>query len=339
MAGGVLIEQRVVIKKFLTTDRTVIRHQGHLAEAARALVHGDSGPQGLLPLRGVDLPDLAVPDDEVEVLHHRAAADEGHGCVDHAVDAVPEGGGEDLLRGDVGDEGDALGGAAAPTAPDMVLGQADGQVRAQAVGVVQALQVQGVEDVTAPVEGVQMFPPPVHGMAVAGDADGGEDGVPELVHALVPAQTGEDLLRPTGDGHGGHAPGEGVGHLEAVVLPEGLAAGALGAGDAVLVHAQEVLRVCGGDVERGRAGLGALVEKHPLPLGHGVEDLVRRVEVALPGEDVVPPAHDHFPAPGGVGRFRAHPGEGGALHRGGDHQVLPFLDVQAHLDQEAGVFL
>mgnify|MGYP002508862783 CR=1 FL=1 len=44
---------------------------------------------------------------------HLGRREGAHLRVDHAVDAVPEGGGEDLLRGDVGDEGDALGGAAA----------------------------------------------------------------------------------------------------------------------------------------------------------------------------------------------------------------------------------
>ena len=117
------------------------------------------------------------------------------------------------------------------------VGQTDGEIRAQAVGVVEALQVQGVELVHPILQRRQVMPPALHGPAVAVDPDGGKDGVPELGHRRVRLQTRKGLLGPGGDGHAGHAPGEAVGHLQAVELLQGGVGAPLAADNAVRGHA------------------------------------------------------------------------------------------------------
>ena len=221
----------------------------------------------------------------------------------------------------------------------MVLRQLHRQVRAQGVGVTEGLEVQGVHLLQPLCQGVQVGPPLLHAPAVSADADGGEDGVPEPLHGLVLRHIGEHPLRPAGDGDGGDAPGEAAAHLEPVELLEGLAAGLLGPDNPLCVHALEILRVRGGDGQIRRPLPGVVVEKVLPPLRHGVEDLILSVEILHPGQGIVGPVHHHLFAAHGVGVLRAHPGEEGALHRGGDDQPLALLDVQSHPDQKPGVFL
>ena len=76
----------------------------------------------------------------------------------------------------------------------------------------------------------------------------------------------------------------------------------------------------------------------PPPEGHRVENLLRGVEVFHPGHGVVGPIHHHLAAAGLVGLLRAQAGEGGALHRGGNHHPLAGIGVQPDPHQEAGVF-
>ena len=74
-----------------------------------------------------------------------------------------------------------------------------------------------------------------------------------------------------------------------------------GADKASGVDALEILRIRRGDGEVGRALAGVVVEEVPLPVGDLVKDGVVGVEIALAGEKVVLPAHDHLAAAGGVG--------------------------------------
>ena len=339
VAGGVLIEQGIVEQQLLIADGAVIGHQSHLAEVGRALVQGGLRLQLLLAHLGVDLDDPALPDDKMEVLHQIAAQHQRHGGVDHAVDAVFKRRGKNFLGGHVGDKMDAGPARAVTAAPDVVLRQADGEIGAQTVGIMEALQTQGVELVNANLQGIQMLFPALHRLAVAGDPDGGEDGVPQLRHSLLLRAVREDLLRPAGYGNGPDGPGEGVGHLQLAVLLQGGAAGTGGAHQTVLLHTLEDLRVRPADVQESRALLCIVRGKPDPPLRHGVKHIVRRVEVLLPGQQLIAPGHDDLPASGGVGGFGAHPGEPGAVHRAGDDQILPLLDIDAHLNQELRVFL
>ena len=198
-------------------------------------------------------------------------------------------------------------------------------------------KAQLVELCRPALDGVHVGLPALHSLAVPLDADSLQDGVPELIHGLVLRDPGEDGLRPGGDGDGGDAPGDAVAHLLAVEGVQRQAPGPVGPGQAVGVHAPQGLGVPGGDGEIRRALQGIVVEEVPPPEGDLVKDGVVRVEVAQPLQLVIPPVHHHFPAAGGVGLLRAHPGEPRAVHRGGDDEGLALLDVEAHPDQKLGV--
>ena len=51
------------------------------------------------------------------------------------------------------------------------------------------------------------------------------------------------------------------------------------------------------------------------------------------------PVHHHLPAACIVGRRGAQAGKKGALHRAGDDQGLALLHMEAHLNEELGIFL
>ena len=262
---------------------------------------------------------------------------QGQGGVDHAVDAVPQGGGEDLLRGHIGDEEGACLAVGAAAGPEVILRQTDGEVRAEAVGIVEGGQAQLVELLRPALDGLHVLLPALHGPAVPLDADGLQDGVPELVHGLLLGDAGEDGPGPGGDGEGGNAPGDAVAHLLAVEGVQRQAPGPVGPGQAVRVHAPQGLGVPGGEGEVGRALQGVVIEEVPPPEGDLVEDGVVRVEVTEAVQLVIPPVHHHFPAAGGIGLLRAHPGKPRAVHRRGDDEGLALLDVEAHADQEPGI--
>ena len=284
------------------------------------------------------LHDLAVLHHEAELVDDGAVVHQGHGGVHHAVDAGLQGRGKQLLRGDVGDILLAGQGDIVARLPDVTLGQFHRQIGAKRVCIMQGFEVQGVQLLHPLMEGGEVVFPLLHRFAVAADADGLENGVPQLFHGFVFAILREHGLRPAGDGNGGDAPGEAAAHLQAVKVLQRLAAGLLGADDALGVHALEIFRVGGGDGEIRRALQGVVVEEVAAPQGHLVKDLVIGLEVLHPGHGVVVPVHDHFLAAGVVGLLGAHPGEPGALHRRGNHQALALLDIQSHPHQEAGVF-
>jgi len=205
-------------------------------------------------------------------------------------------------------------------------------------GIVEALQVQAVEPVHVALQAGQVLPPAVHSGAGAVHPDGLENGLPELFHRLILRAAGKDLPGPGGDGDGADAPGDGIAHGQLPVLPEGLAAGALGAGNPVRIHAHQILRIPGGDMEEGRALAGVAVIELRLPGRETVKDAVLRMEVFLPRQLVVTPTHDHLPAAGGIGGPGAQPGEPRAVYRRADHQRLSLLDVDAYLYQQFCVF-
>ena len=338
MAGGVLVEEGVVEEGLLVGDGAVIGHQGDLAEIGGALVHADGALEEFLALAGVDLGDLAVPEHHVEIVDDVAVVHQGHGGIDHAVGPGLQRSGKDLLRGDVGDIGKASQGHVIAGLPDVALRQLHGEVRAQGVGVVEGLEIQGVELFHPLGQGIKVSLPALHGLAVPADAHTTEDGVPEFVHSRLAVLPREDPLRPAGDGDGGNAPGEAAAHLQPVKFLQGLAAGLLGAHQAAGVHPLEVLRVRGGDGQVRRPFLGVVIEEVAPPQGHRVEDVLGSVEVLHPDHGVVVPIHDHLPAANVIGLLSAHAGKEGALYRAGDHQGLAPLYIKAHPHQKAGIF-
>ena len=196
MAGGVLVKERVVEQEALVGNGAVVRNKRDLAEIRGALVHGDGGSEELLAPVGAAVNDPAVPDRKADAVDDVSVVHERHRGADRAVDAGFERSGEDLLRGHVGDK--ALPGRTHGAAgrPQVRFRQLDRKVGAEGIGVVQGLEVQGVERVPAPLKRRQMLLPAFDRPAVAADAHGGKDRVPELRLRVVRIQSGKDLLRP-----------------------------------------------------------------------------------------------------------------------------------------------
>ena len=339
VAGGVLVKQGVVEQNARVADGGVIGHQGHLPQVGGALVHGDGVFQHLFPLFRVDVHDLPAPEVQIEVPHQVAVQGQGQGGVHPALHPVPPGGGEDLLRGHVGHELHPGGGGLAASHPHVPFRQGDGQVGAQGVGIAQGLEVVVVEDPGPAGGGLHMGPPPLHSLAVPGDAAHGEDGLPQRVDGVLPLFVREHLLRPGPGGVGADGPLEAAGAHGVEIGPGGLGAGALPVLDAHGVHPLEHLRVRADDGQGGRALGQQPVEFSLLIVGEFGKHRPVRLQIALAGDEVVRPLHQHVPGAAIQGGSHAQPGQGSAFHRGGDAGGLPGLEVHAHLHQQMGVFV
>ena len=201
----------------------------------------------------------------------------------------------------------------------------------------QRLQAQGVELLLAPSQHGDVLLPVLHAAAVAGDAHGLENGVPELLHGLLLRHAGEHLLCPGGDGNGGDAPGEAAAHLQAVILLQRLTAHPQSAHTAVGIHALEMLRILGINGQIGSAGLGIIIEKMLPPPGHLVKHGVVGSEELLPRQIVVVPVHHHLAAAHIIGRRGTQASKKCALHGAGDDKGLPLLHMKPHFNEEPGV--
>lgn len=182
-----------------------------------------------------------------------------------------------------------------------------------------------------------MLPPALDRLTVAGDPDGLQNGVPQLVHGLLLGAVRKHLSGPAWHRHGADGPGDGVGHGGLAVLRDLGGPGLPHADKPLGVHVGHQLRVAGVDVEEARALPGQAHQQVRLPLGVLVKGLVGGPQGALVTDDLVAPAHGHLPAAGVVGGLHAHAGKPGAVHRTVDEQLLARLDVDAHLYQQTGV--
>ena len=315
MAGSVFVKQGVVEQNLLIGNGAVIGDQSHFSEVAGALVYTDGGFQEFLTLFGVGFHDLAVPDDEVELVDDVATVHQRHGGIDHAVNAGFQRGGENFLRGHIGHEFHTVFHHGVAGGPEMVLRQLDGEVSAQRVGVVEILEVILVQQVLPAAQGIQMLTPGGNGGAVSLNADGAENGIPQLFRGLILRQFREYGGGPGGNGHRGDAPREAVAHLEPV---KGLAehgTGFLRPDQPVGVHALQRFRIAGGNGQIGGSHFRIAGEKLFAPLRRVIENGGVRPEELLPTKIVVTPVHDDLPAACVIGRVSTQPGEGGALHR------------------------
>ena len=230
--------------------------------------------------------DPAVLDDKVEVFNDVAVVHERQGCVNDAVNAVSERGGEDLLRRHIGDERKACAAGVVAAGPDVRLGKLDVETCAEGVLVIERGEVKIVELCDAAFEQRHMLMPARDRVTLAADADGGEDRVPELVHRLLLGKLGEDLLRPARNGDGRDTPGIHVRH-HCVVESGDLVIAAICARDAVGVHAAQHLGIASRDAEIRCALGGVAVEKFLLSERERVKDGIVRAQEALAAQIVV----------------------------------------------------
>ena len=137
------------------------------------------------------LHDFSVPDDKVEFVDDVSVIHQRHGGVDHAVDAGFQRRGENFLRRHIGYKLHAVFHHGVARRPQVVFRELDGQVGAEAVGIVQILEVIAVQQVLAAGQRFQMAAPGVHGGAIPLNADRFENGLPQPLHGLVLRQIRE----------------------------------------------------------------------------------------------------------------------------------------------------
>ena len=104
----------------------------------------------------------------------------------------------------------------------------------------QGFKVQPVELFLAAGKGIQMGLPLFGSVAFAVNAHGFKNGIPKLFHSFLFGAVGEDTLGPGGDGNRSDAPGETVGHLQAVKSFQCFALCLLGADEAYTITAAAI---------------------------------------------------------------------------------------------------
>lgn len=202
-----------------------------------------------------------------------------------------------------------------------------------------ALEVEGVHLVLQVGQTVEVGLPLADGVAARHPADV-EDELPELLDGGSLVQLREDLLRPGGAGHGGDGPLDAVVH--GVLPPRGheLALRSVHTADLRAVQTGVDLGVVGKEVEDADAALALGVVQIAAQLirfevGQGF--LAAQLHPAA-GDLVVAPVHQHVTGAGLVGAAHAQTGQRGGLEAAVDDEGLARLGVDAHPDDEIGVF-
>ena len=328
VAGGVLVEQRVVEQQPAGRDRRGIRHQRHLAETARALVRVQHLRQHVAAFAGGRVDDTALLETHRNVLDQRALVGERLGAGDMAGDAVLVRRGEHLFRRDVRIADDAVLGRRGAAFPLMVVGEADGQVGAGTDEAQRRIALV-VQELGAGMQRLVVLAPGGDRIDEV-DARGGEDRIPEFRHRDFFGLVREDGACPCRRREGGNRPVDVEAGDQFQRRHVGLGAGAVGARHFVGILTGEQRRVFAGDGEPRRAvaegGRHAVEE----PARGDVETAVRRVAIAHQRRLLVREQRRHQRGAGLVGVLGDPPHQRQGVERRGHHQFLARLQAEAN---------
>ena len=202
-----------------------------------------------------------------------------------------------------------------------------------------ALQIKSIHLLAQTGQTVQMCLPLVDGVTTGHAADI-KDELPQLLDGGIRIQLGEHLLCPGGAGHGGDGPLDAVVHGVLPPRSHEPALRSVHTADLRAVQTGVDLRVVGKDVEDADAALALGVVEIAAQLirfevGQGF--LAAQLHPAA-GDFVVAPVHQHVPGTGLVGTAHAQTGQRGGLEAAVDDKGLARLGVDAHADDEVGVF-
>ena len=147
MACCVFIQQRLHEQQPCLCQRRIALHKCHFAQITAAFVRVQQGLERIVPLFGIEIHHLAVAEGETEAIHHRAIQHQRAACLDCAVDAEFVRAGGYLRRRDVRKIHVRRVITAHGADPQHARLKADGDIRADAIGVVDAVDVLAIEDV------------------------------------------------------------------------------------------------------------------------------------------------------------------------------------------------
>ena len=105
------------------------------------------------------------------------------------------------------------------------------------------------------------------------------------------------------------------------------------------IHTLEVFGVRSGDCQISSAFQRIVIKEMSAPQRYRVEHFFIGMEILHAGHGIIMPVHDHLFAADGIGLFCTHPCKKCTLHRRGDYHSLPFLHIQTHTHQQAGILL
>ena len=282
----------------------------------------------------MDLHGLAALEAHPEILDQLAVVAQGLRGVHDALGLAAHRGGEALLAGDVGVEGDALQ-AGIGAAEEHPLGDhAHGEVGAVVALVVQLPDAQAVEIGAAlgqiPVVG---FP---RGQRIVVHAGGEEDRLPQLFDGPAFRQLREELLGPGRAGYGGDAPLVLVLHLVPVGLDDRVSL-PVGLGHFGLVDALQPVRILGIQEDAAGQRVHIVLQARLLPF----LDLRQRRHGLVPDvqlfQRLVGKFHLDLSRAGLVALVHQQRNELRLVELGKDQHVLPFLNVDAGAGDQARV--
>ena len=334
MAGGILIEERVVEEQAGLVDRRLLRHERALAKIVAALVHADDLLENILSLFGFYLHGAALFKADGEILDELARIGERLRGVNDALGSAAVGRGEDLLGRHVGIVDNALHRLVASGVELGRRDEADLEIRAVRGMVAQLAEMEIVQILAARLEiAVVLFP--VGDGVLAVGAGGVENVLPELLHGGALAELGVDLLRPRLARHSRDAP--------LVLVVDGVAVG-LGDFDprgkrleVLRVDAAQSVRVFGLDEDAHRQMVHHILHTRLFPLaglGEVAQLHVARGELRKLG---VIPVNGHAARAGLVALFGEHLDELRLVERRENAHLLALLDVRTHAHNELRV--
>ena len=166
---------------------------------------------------------------------------------------------------------------------------------------------------------------------------GVENGLPQLLHRLIPAQLREQLLCPSHAGDGGNAPLLPVLPPLQIRLENGIAH-LPGLGNLIRPHTFQAVRIFGDEVNPAGQHLAVMLlpGSHPiLHLAHGGNTLVAAVELL---EGLIVPLHRHLFGLGLVSLIHHHGHKFRLVQVCIDNDLLPLLDIHAAADNQPGIF-
>ncbi len=330
VAGGILVEERVVEKHATLGNARRMRHQSHFAQTPRAFVGIEQVLEGVVALVGLGVDDEAVLELGVDVLHHLTLQRQRTRAEHVAIHSQVVRGTEHFFSRDIGVVGDAVLPDSLAACPGMSFSQTHSEVGAGAKEA-DRLVVARIELRLATSKLGVVGIPGRNGVVFVG-ASGLEDFVPERSQSLLGRKVGEDLLGPGRIGSRRDVPVDGA--RRNVFGCDLVGAGAClgGAADAGGVESGKLTRdlACDGHTR----GIVLETSGHALeePVGSGIEAALGRELDATDGGSAVVVERSDERSAGFIGVLGDKPHHIQCLDRSAQNDLLTEYRAQTNIN-------